>query len=180
MRSVEEEGGAHRPKMSMPVIAGLGALLIVLIAALFIRSHKPQPIATPDTTVSVPADSAPAKAPAPAPARRPSAGRDSNPDARSAVLDRVMPTVSPRADRTIHGKITVRVRVAVDRDGRVSDASFDSAGPSRYFSNLAMQAARKWRFKPAHVDGRPAPSTWTLRFEFRRGQTDVNPSQVNP
>jgi hypothetical protein len=42
----------------------------------------------------------------------------------------------------------------------------ESPASSRYFGNLAMQAARQWRFAP--VD--PSPSAhlreWMLRFQF--------------
>jgi TonB family protein len=91
-----------------------------------------------------------------------------------------MPDVLSKASHTIQGKVTVRVRVQVDASGSVSDASFDSEGPSHYFSNLAMQSARKWRFDPARIGGNPAPSEWTLRYEFRRDKTDVTPVEVKP
>ena len=90
-----------------------------------------------------------------------------------------MPDDRIHADRTIRGKVAVRVRVAVDREGNVSDASYDMPGPSRYFANIALEAARKWRFSPPQVNGSPAPSVWILRFDFRRGRTDVNPVEVN-
>ena len=96
------------------------------------------------------------------------------------VAERVMPDVLPRAIRTIRGKIDVRVRVNVDPTGAVSTARFDSRGPSRYFADKALQAAQKWRFKPAQVDGQDVVSVWTLRFEFRRSGTDVTPLELTP
>jgi len=82
----------------------------------------------------------------------------------------VLPDVLPRARNSIHGKVNVSVRVEVDPSGDVANAKFESAGPSRYFSNLALNAARGWKFVPA--DG---TRTWILKFEFTRAGTKVAP-----
>ena len=189
MRSMEDEDAGHpsvpgsRP--STPVIVGLAALLVVLIAALLIRSSRNPPAPVPETQNSAPPASAPTPVPTPKPApshSQPPPTPESNASgtAKGAVAEREMPTVPDKAGRTIHGKVAVRVRLAVDPNGNVSNATLDSAGPSRYFANLALEAARKWRFTPPRVNGQPAPSTWTLRFEFRRGRTDIVPVEVNP
>jgi len=175
LRSVEDEGEGPRFRISTPMIVGIAAVVVVLIAALFVRSHKPKPQSAPETQT----ESAPAGTPAPKPQPQRST-KFPTPTLKGTVAERVMPVVPERASRTIQGKVTVRVRVSVDRSGDVSNATIEPPVPSRYFSNLALQAARKWRFKPAHIDGRPAPSTWNLRFDFRRGKTDVNPVEVNP
>ena len=67
---------------------------------------------------------------------------------------------------TIQGAVRVGVRVQVDATGKVARADLESAGPSKYFANLAMKAARDWQFTPAKVDGQNASSEWILRFEF--------------
>jgi TonB family protein len=46
----------------------------------------------------------------------------------------------------------------------------DSTG-SKYFSNLALKAARQWRFKPAQADGQAASRVLLLRFEFTQSAT---------
>ncbi|KAA6461260.1 TonB family protein [Acidobacteria bacterium AB60] len=186
MRALDDEPEGHgegrRSKPSTPAIVGLAALLVVLIAALFIRSHRNRPAEAPEGQASAPASATVAPAspsqPAAAPAHPAAAAGGTN--AKGAVLERVMPQISAHADRTIRGRLAVRVRVAVDRDGKVANAGFESAGPSRYFANQALEAARKWRFTPARADGRTVASTWVLRFEFRRGRTDVNPVEVAP
>lgn len=85
------------------------------------------------------------------------------------VVHQVMPTVIPQARNSIQGKVRVRVKVDVDHAGNVVDSSFVSAGPSKYFSRAAMDAARQWKFAPASSDSR----SWNLDFEFRRGGTHV-------
>jgi TonB family protein len=83
-----------------------------------------------------------------------------------AVLHEVIPDVPRRARDTIHGHITVAVRVTVDSAGNVVDERLENQGPSKYFARLATDAAKKWKFAPA--DG-TVSRKWLLRFEFTRG-----------
>jgi len=91
----------------------------------------------------------------------------------TGVVRRAMPQVSPSARRTIHGKIKVRVNVEVDAAGNVSAAKLESAGPSKYFSRIALEAARAWKFSPAQA-GESATRKWKLQFAFSRARTDVS------
>jgi TonB family protein len=97
-----------------------------------------------------------------------------------AVVQQVLPDVSRSALRTIHGKLKVRVKVAVDSSGSVVVVKFDSRGPSKYFADRALQAARRWAFRPPEVDGQGVPSEWMLKFEFARTGTNVQPAQTSP
>jgi TonB family protein len=72
------------------------------------------------------------------------------------------------------------VRLQVDASGNVSNASFDSAGPSKYFARVAMQAAQQWKFTPATANGRPAASVWVLQFQFTRDGAAVTPTEETP
>jgi len=83
----------------------------------------------------------------------------------SAEVHAEIPDVPPRAQQTIHGHVRVSVRVIVDKEGTVVAALVDQAGPSRYFEQLAREAAKKWTFPPS--DG-AAPRLELLRFEFTR------------
>lgn len=89
--------------------------------------------------------------------------------AGSGVIHQVLPDVPPQARDTIQGTVRVAIRVSVDSSGNVTDATIDSPGPSRYFANLALRAARQWKFAPAHG----AASVRTLRFEFSRKGTEA-------
>jgi TonB family protein len=88
-----------------------------------------------------------------------------------------MPQVSPSARRTIQGTIKVRVRVDVDAAGNVAKTKLELSGPSKYFSRVAMEAAREWKFAPAPA-GESGAREWKLQFAFRRSKTEV--SAVRP
>ena len=103
--------------------------------------------------------------PAPVPPSR-------NEPGRNEIVQRVLPKVPSAASRTIRGSVKVSVRVRVDPSGKVVDARIDSSGPSRYFAQLALQAARQWKFAPVEAD---RLREWILHFEFSRTGTRVAP-----
>jgi TonB family protein len=82
--------------------------------------------------------------------------------ATSGVIHQVLPDAPQKSINTIRGTVRVVIAVNVDSSGNVADATIDSPGPSKYFADLALQAARHWEFAPA----RDASRDWTLRFEF--------------
>jgi TonB family protein len=151
-----------------------------------VQEHEPgtaDPI-TPTTTVKPTqnkprtiAEAAPGNAP---PRDRPAARVSQSGATPGAVAEKVMPSVSQKSRNTITGKVRVGVRVAVDASGHVTDASLASAGPSQYFANVALQAARKWKFTPPKVGDQPLASQWMLRFAFARGGVEAQPQQVSP
>jgi TonB family protein len=96
------------------------------------------------------------------------------------VVRQVLPDVPRKARRTIKGKVRVGIRVRVDPSGSLLGAEVDSPGPSRYFAELALKAARRWKFSPAKVDGRNVSSEWILRFQFGRAATRVVPVRTAP
>jgi TonB family protein len=84
-----------------------------------------------------------------------------------------MPDVSQKALDTIRGKVRVSVKVNVDASGKVTDASFEAPGPSKYFSDAAIHAAKNWTFAPPSANGEKVPSEWLLRFEFASNGTET-------
>jgi TonB family protein len=94
-------------------------------------------------------------------------------DNPNGVVRQVMPQVSPSARRTIQGTIKVRVRVEVDAAGNVARTKLELSGPSKYFSRVAMEAAREWKFVPARAD-ESGPREWKLQFAFSRAKTGVS------
>jgi TonB family protein len=83
-----------------------------------------------------------------------------------AVLHQEIPEVSRHARESIRGRITVTVRVTVDRSGNVIGQRLLSSGSSKYFARLAGGAAGKWKFAPTD---KPGSRAWLLQFEFTRG-----------
>jgi eukaryotic-like serine/threonine-protein kinase len=108
------------------------------------------------------------------------AGESTGDRVQGAVAQQVLPDVPKNALRTIHGKLKIRVKVSVDSSGNVVLAKFDSRGPSRYFAERTLQAARRWTFKPPQVGGQGVPSEWILPFEFERSGINVHPAQTFP
>lgn len=175
LRSVEDAEESGLSKYRTPLLIATAFVVLVLIAALLMRGHKAQPASESETQTASTGEAAGS-------ARTPGSQtpKAKGPVGKGGVAQRVMPDVPAPANRSIRGKVDVRIRVKVDRAGNVSDAQVDSAGRSRYFANLAQDAARKWKFKPARVDGRAASSVWMLRFEFRKDGADVTPVEVTP
>lgn len=147
------------------------ALVLLVIAALKLRLHQSPPVVQ---------QAAPEMAAPPSQPSVPESQSSKGMLAKGAVVERVQPEVSRNASKTIQGKVKVTIRITVDASGNVSNAAFDSSGPSKYFANLALQAARQWKFKSAQVGGRAVPSVWILRFQFGRDGTEITPAEVSP
>jgi TonB family protein len=113
----------------------------------------------------------PATAPVSAPVPKPLAKKATFAGVGGGVEHQVMPSVPRFASATIRGTVRVGVRVHVDQSGKVVGADLESAGPSRYFANLAEKAARDWTFVPPMADGQAVSSEWLLRFEFMQDGT---------
>jgi TonB family protein len=94
------------------------------------------------------------------------------------VLDQVLPQASQKALHSIQGTVRVIVLVHVDPSGQVSSAEIDSPGPSKYFANLAQQAAGRWVFSTPQSGSHSASSDWRIRFEFSSSGVHAFPQQV--
>jgi eukaryotic-like serine/threonine-protein kinase len=177
----------------VPAIAA-ALLLLAFLGPKLLHHPAAEPAPSSSTESSQgqaePTQSAGSTTPAPsnAPPAAAKSSRSKNRDAgdstgdrvRGAVAQQVLPDVSKDALKTIHGKLKVRVKVSVDSSGKVLVAKFDSRGSSRYFSEHALQAARRWTFKPPQVGEQGVPSEWMLTFEFERSGINVHPAQTFP
>jgi TonB family protein len=99
---------------------------------------------------------------------------------RGAVLREVMPEVSSQARNTINGTVKVKVRVVVNAQGKVSQATLAAPGPSRYFAYQALQAARRWTFVAPVQGEKPEASEWILGFEFRKSGAKATAQRTSP
>jgi len=129
--------------------------------------------------VSAPAASAPAAARSDSLEPR-KATKSKNAQARGEVLEQVLPQTSEKALATISGTVRVGVKAHVDAAGNVSDVNLENPGPSRYFAEQALGAARRWVFNSPEVDGRSVPSEWLIRFEFRPSGVKASANQSAP
>jgi TonB family protein len=103
-----------------------------------------------------------------------------NSDAVGKVVQQVLPEVSKSSMRTIHGTIRVKLRVYIDPTGTVQRVQIESAGPSKYFANKALEAAKRWKFAAPLSNGKNVPNEWNLEFRFERTATRVHAVQVMP
>jgi len=133
------------------------------------ESAKQQPIIPPPAAAAV---TAPPSVPPPV-----SSAANSLP---GRVIHQAMPDVPKKASDTIWGTVRVGVRVNVDPAGNVTAASLESAGPSRYFARLSLDAARDWKFAPPQINGAAVDSAWILNFGYQKDGASVRPSQVKP
>jgi TonB family protein len=125
------------------------------------------------------AQSTPSATPAP-PASSPEFKASRSALGKGEPLDQVLPDVPGKALSTIQGTVRVVIKANVNASGRVSEAVLDNPGPSRYFADNALAAARQWEFSSPVMDGRSVPSEWLIRFEFTRDGVNAYPSQTKP
>jgi len=185
----ESHDAALRRRLILPIVAAFVIIAVLVADPRFLHrtqklvppaparpeQRKARPKAEQSLTLNAPEPSRVPAKPTPA---RPQSGdariaETGNIPPRSGIVARVLPTIPESARKTIEGTLRVTIRVHVDLSGNVASAEFDSVGPSSYFARLAMQAAKKWKFRPA-----PEPRDWVLRFGFRRTGADVTPVQA--
>jgi len=191
------DSSRRRPYLLPTAAAGI-ALAAIVVGTWLVRRSVPSPIPGQTSVQAQPVSKSlpevdqaekranrekevsPEIAPSPVPPPHAVTPKPSGDSVSGQVTRRVLPNVPQKARDTITGRVTVRVRVSVDPSGRVVSSTLDSAGPSRYFAELALQAARRWEFRPPQVQGHDVSSDWILRFELTRTATEVRPIRVSP
>jgi TonB family protein len=161
-----------RRKLFLLVLAVVALLAIAL--GLRLTRQTPKTVAPVPVSVARPggsSDTPAAKASATQPVQAVSS--------HAGVLHQEMPVVSGHARNTITGTVKVKIQVSVDAGGRVSNAKLATKGPSTYFANEALRAARQWTFTPPVRDGKAQPSEWAIHFEFRRNGTKASARQLS-
>ena len=73
-------------------------------------------------------------------------------------------------DVTDPGRELERLDVRVDVDGKVTEIRLKQSSGSALLDRTAVDTVKKWRFKPATVDGRPVAEwyhdwRWVFRLE---------------
>ena len=184
----------QKPSAKWPYLLVLVVLIAIGLVLIF-RPKSPRPTAEVQSgqqqsggTIAQPsqptASSAPSSQPTNSSAQSqslpsPSARNAGNPVPEGArpdadgVIHRVIPEVLSSARGTIHGRILIRVRVQVDASGDVTKATLVSNHPSKYFSRIALDAARDWKFVPEPNVTR-SNREWNLQFSFTRAKTEAS------
>jgi TonB family protein len=116
-----------------------------------------QPAFSPEPSAPVPSAATPGAPP---------------PDSDGRVIERVLPRITPGALHSVTGRIKIQVKVKVDETGRVTEARLKSRGPSRYFAERALEAARGWKFEPGRENGKARASQWMVEFDLSRRAID--------
>jgi TonB family protein len=187
-----------RPSKSRPAVFATVAVVLVMAVIVAVWHFRQTPAAAPTTEQAAtqtttpaapppPSEAAPVEAAAPAnpPATAPLATSEPQAEAvpggtaKGEVVKRVQPDVLPAAQASIHGKVVVNLRVNVDANGDVSNASPESPQVSRYFTRVAVEAAREWKFSPPQAQGKAAASVWALRFEFHRDGIETTATEAS-
>ncbi|OOG55561.1 energy transducer TonB [Rhodanobacter sp. C03] len=118
--------------------------------------------ATPSANQPAEAAAKPAAAEATAAAGSPTAGGETS---DATLLKSVTPTYPSPALRA-HQSGWVVVSYSIAADGHTDDIHVVDAQPKRVFDNAAMDAVRRYRFKPAMKDGVAVSTTQQLKIEF--------------
>ncbi len=152
----------------------------------------PAKLPTPKPAVELPPKNATPPAAVVTPPPPPAPSRSEEPTAAPKVassgavrdagepLDKVTPTASAKALSSIHGTVRVGVKVHVDAAGNVTAATLDDAGPSRYFADLSLKAARQWVFTAPEANGHSAPSDWKIQFNYTQAGVQMSSQQLTP
>ena len=157
-----------RPERNLMVLALAALVVLAIIAATILFRHKPERAASNISPMPAPKTERMEEVPAKPGAGQPSSnhpGAATTSSRQGDVVRQVPPKISASAQRTIRGRIRLRVRAHVDRSGNVTRTDLVSAGPSKYFSRLVMDAAREWRFVPSAQGGE---RRYMLHFDLTR------------
>ena len=196
VRIANIETARSKPSRARIVIAAMLVVAVLTSTAMVVGAHRHGAPAVPQQSSAPLAQSAaagelPSRTPAihvqsaPVAAGSPRAPVASAPVIRGAVargtaVDRVSPDIPQHITNDIHGHFHVGIDVEVDASGSVVNATIASQGPSQYFANRALAAARKWKFQPAEVSGQAAASRWTLQFNFGANETTSTATETSP
>lgn len=176
--SSREETPQHAAlgKRGLMLLAAAVIAILAIIVGMRLARSKPEG-AQPAPPVVV-GQGDPTTTPASTP-ESPAAATTTASTVPGTVLHEVMPEVSKQARSTITGTVKVKVRLAVDAQGKVTGATL-AGSPSKYFGRQAQVAAREWTFVAPVNNGKAQSSDWTLTFEFRRSGTKVNARRTKP
>ena len=120
------------------------------------------------STTPPPAAAAPKPAPTPAEAPAPAAAAPTGETHAAQLVKSTAPAYPPEAVRAKKDG-WVQVEFTVDANGQVTDAKVANADPPRLFNTAALDAVRRWTFKPRMENGKAVEERMSRRIEFKLG-----------
>lgn len=114
--------------------------------------------------VEAPPPPPPVAAPAPVPVAPTTSATRPEPLAGRSPAPRYPPQALRRGERG-----TVVVRAEIGPDGVPTSTSIVSGSGSRLLDRAAVDAVKRWRFRPAEANGQPTVGTVTVPIEFNPG-----------
>ena len=126
-----------------------------------VASAPPPPAATP-------APPKPAAAAPPPVAEAPAPAAPVGETHAAQLVKSAAPAYPPEAVRA-HKDGWVQVEFTVDANGQVTDAKVANADPPRLFNTAALDAVRRWTFKPRMENGKAVEERMSRRIEFKLG-----------
>ena len=165
------------PRKSASPLLWLLVLVALLALGWYFYNQRPIETVAPPTPAAVntspqPAPSSESAASTTPPAREAEStrsGRASRINRDPEPVARIQPEYPPQAFRN-HEEGTVLVRVDVDANGTATNSAVVNRSGSRELDRAAMDAVRKWQFKPALKDGKAIASSVDVPVEFKLGQ----------
>jgi periplasmic protein TonB len=124
------------------------------------------PVQTAAVTPPTPRPQPAAAAPAPPPVQAPAATASGGESHAAELVRAVQPDYPPDAYRS-RAQGWVEVEFTVTADGAVSNAQVVNAEPSRIFNSAALNAVRRWSFKPKVENGKAVDDRIRRRIEFK-------------
>jgi protein TonB len=140
-----------------------------------VAQPRPRPVDATPTVVPPPPAAfvvpSPPKLPTPAPVVAPVApvaapAPVTPPDMDAATLDNPAP-VYPLESRRRHEQGTVRLRVVISPDGHVKEIGVAASSGFERLDKAALEAVRRWRFKPGTQAGVAVEAVGFLPIPFR-------------
>jgi protein TonB len=86
------------------------------------------------------------------------------------VISQITPRLEPAIRSVLVNDVEVEVTLHIDASGRVvrADPVQRLTGLYQHIERAAVNAAERWRFQPATIDGKTVPSVQTIKFLFRK------------
>ena len=166
MRTPHTPSGGH--KLLMSLITLLITSSICVVNALAERPAAPEPPDEPSAQAGAQSEGSPAEG-----AAQDEGSATQTDGAPKGVLTKAPELVTfvdapyPEEAKESKAQAAVVLLLTLDAQGGVSEVTVSESSQSPYpFDQLALEAAKQFKFSPAEIDGKPAPVQIAFKYEF--------------